>query len=190
MRGEDRGQTSLDFAAGMSALLLVFAFVLTFVPGIIAPFTASGQAETVVADRVADSLVEGLLAVPGTPYILDTDCTTAFFDLVNDDADATNDDVPTGGCAFEPIELRLRIGISQYSDSSTYRQQVNVTISTLDGENVLCWDGSTLVEKGDVGCVTPYEIGPDPPTESGSVVAARRIVSIAGRNATLSVRVW
>lgn len=178
-----KGQTSLDFAVGMSTLLLVFAFVLTFVPGILGPFTASGQEETVTADRVADHLAEGLLAEPGTPYVLNRTCTVAFLD------NASNSD-----CRYGGDNLSDRVGISRYGDDKPYRQRVNVSVvgnvTGPDSEDVLCWDGSGLVEKDDAGCITLLEIGPDAPTERSSVVAARRVVSIDGQDAALLVRVW
>lgn len=190
MTGE-RGQTSLDFAVGMSTLLLVFAFVLTFVPGILGPFTTSGQEETVTADRVADHLAEGLLAEPGMPYVLNTTCTK---DFLNDTAD--------DGCAFDDTDpLRERVGLSRYEGGSTYRQRVNVSVvgnvSKSDGEAVLCWDAATagLIEADEGGCGDDtgdvrLTDGDSPPTERSSVVATRRVVSIDGQDATLLVRVW
>ena len=191
MGGEERGQTSLDFAVGMSTLLLVFAFVLTFVPGILGPFTASGQEETITADRVADHLAEGLLAEPGTPYVLNTTCTVNFLD------DTANPD-----CQYSGDNLSGRVGISRYGANKPYRQQINVSIvgnvSGPDGENILCWDDNSDVvfEHDETDCdestgdVILSNGDANPPTDTGSVVAARRIVSIDEQAATLLVRVW
>jgi len=107
MGGKQRGQTSLDFAAGMSAFLLVVAFSLSFIPGMLQPFTASGQEETAVADRVADQLAEGMLGDPSSPYQLDVDCTEAFFDDSESDS----------GCKFSNDEpLRERLGLANKQD--------------------------------------------------------------------------
>lgn len=186
MGRDGRGQTSLDFAAGMSAFLLVFAFTLTFVPGMLQPFTASGQEETVVADRVADQLVEGMLVVDTSdPYVLDVDCIMAFFGS-------------TDNCGIDSSSrLEKKAGISTYDGSAdTYRQRINVRIigegtDSDDKSNMLCNDGSgNINERDDTTCDTEFVIGSEPPTESGSVVVARRVVSIGEQDATLLVRVW
>jgi len=107
MCGKRRGQTTLDFAAGMSAFLLVFAFTLTFVPGMLQPFTEGSQEETVVADRIADQLVEGMLGDSSNPYHLDVGCTNAFFNSSKSDV----------GCEFSnSTSLHERLGLAERLD--------------------------------------------------------------------------
>ncbi|GGM65604.1 hypothetical protein J2752_000276 [Halarchaeum rubridurum] len=65
----DRAQTTLDFAAGVSVFLLTVIFVFAFVPSLLAPATAPGAGNGVVADRVADDLARDELATE-TPYEL------------------------------------------------------------------------------------------------------------------------
>ncbi|PSP64408.1 hypothetical protein BRC77_03815 [Halobacteriales archaeon QH_8_64_26] len=189
----------------MSAFLLVFAFTLTFVPGMLQPFTESSQEETVVADRIADQLVKGMLVVDtSNPYVLDVDCTIAFFISANNDDKADNNDMPPSSCTFEPIRLQPRVGISQYQDSSTYRHQITVQMFGRDGSDsdddpdLLCWDvdPGKPIPKSAAECdgergtdYVLFEVG-ESTTNTGSVVVARRVVSIDGQDATLLVRVW
>ena len=74
-----RGQTTLDFAIGISIFLLVVVYVLAFVPGMLDPFVQSQEENTIVADRAADHLTQSMLGSPEQPFLLETDCTVAFF---------------------------------------------------------------------------------------------------------------
>ncbi|WP_255191886.1 DUF7287 family protein [Natronobeatus ordinarius] len=57
----DRGQTTQDFAVGIGLFLLAIAFVFTYVPTLITPFsTPVGGAETAQADRIAATIVDDL----------------------------------------------------------------------------------------------------------------------------------
>lgn len=76
----DRGQTTLDFAIGIGVFLLVVAFTLAFIPGLVDPFTGGLEEETVAVNRVADSLSQGTLGDPSKPYVLDRECTIIFFE--------------------------------------------------------------------------------------------------------------
>lgn len=76
----DRGQTTLDFAIGVSVFLLAVGFVVLFIPTMFDPFSLGDGAGPVVAERSATHLVDGLLvADPSTPGTLDAGCTIAFF---------------------------------------------------------------------------------------------------------------
>jgi hypothetical protein len=76
---DDRGQTTMDFAAGVSVFLVTVAFAFAFVPGIIAPFADAGTADPVTANRIADDLATDRLTAPGEQYVLDRDRTADFF---------------------------------------------------------------------------------------------------------------
>jgi hypothetical protein len=191
MSERTRGQTTLDFAVGMSTFLLVFAFVLTFIPGMIQPFSASDQEATVIADRVADHLSQGLLGDPARPYILNSTCTVAFLD------DSTGT-----GCRYSGDNISDRVGLSRYDTNKPYRSRINVSLegnlSDTDGSNVLCWDDTneTLVERDDSSCDEgdPTDVvlqdGATLPENRDSIIVARRTVSVGGQNASLLVRVW
>ena len=74
-----RGQTTMDFAAGISIFLVTVAFAFAFVPGIIAPFADPGTADPVTANRIADDVATDRLSAPGEEYVLDAERTADFF---------------------------------------------------------------------------------------------------------------
>jgi hypothetical protein len=185
-----RGQTTLDFAIGISVFLITAMFVFAFVPGVLQPFTQGAQEETVVADRVASQLAKGSLAKSEVPYVLAADCTTEFFRT-----DTTGLPVPDDRCRFNQdtdlsnsdVGLPDRIGL-------TDRQRVNVTISgdVGNGEEHLCLDTSNgeVVGKSSGNCDVRFAIGDAPPEGSTSVISSRRAVAVDGYDATLIVKVW
>lgn len=178
-----RGQTTLDFAIGMSVFLITVAFVLSFTTGLTDPFMDGGQSHPVTADRVADTLAGGMLGEYAEPSVLDDECTTAFFGGPN-----------PGDCNFDPsTPLRERVGVEGRPAGTG--PAVNVTVrGTLGsgGTALLCRDtgSGTIVEAGTQSCDVPYRIGDTPPGGTESVVVARRTGSIDGYDAVLLVRVW
>lgn len=182
-----RGQTTLDFTAGMSVFLLVLVAVLLFIPGTLQPFTQGDQDNIVAANRVADELSEGLLGNPASPHVLNTSCTIEFFD----------GDGSSGNCRFSGSDIRSRVGLAR-SQFVNVSLRGNVT-DTQTGKELLCWsDGGQLVERSQTAnCETLLAAGQDPPERSGSAVTARRVVTInrsAGSAETvdvaLVVEVW
>jgi hypothetical protein len=121
--GADRGQTTIDFAVGASLFLLGVAFVFTFVPGMLGPFTG-GQSDVLVADRAAQQLSSGFLRDGTQPYVLDRDCTQEFF-AGNTPAE----------CDYTTTDLGALLGL----DDAT---RINVTVR--DGGSVASLDGVTL----------------------------------------------
>jgi len=182
MRGQDRrGQTTLDFAFGISIFIAVVLFIFLFVPGILDPFTAGAQEETVTTNRVADELSHGLLGSTSTPKVLNRTCTVRFFDAAN-----------PGGCHYYSGSSAVteRIGLDD-------RQNVNVTLygnvsAAGTGRDVLCWDdtASTLAEKGGGSCDTVFVAGDSPPTRNDDSVTAMRVVSLFGEDVTMEVVMW
>ena len=183
-----RGQTTLDFAVGVSLFLIVFISVFIFVPGTLQPFAEGGQEEIVSANRVADSLSESVLGDPASPHVLNTTCTVAFFELSS----------PPSHCAFAGTDISERIGVND-------RQLANVTIranlskdASGPEQAILCWDEDDgphprLVERDTAACdssETQLRVGPTPPSETGTAVRARRIVEVNGTDATLFVELW
>jgi hypothetical protein len=251
-RSRSRAQTTLDFAVGMSVFLIAVAFVLSFTPNIIAPFAESGTEDSVTANRVASQLVEGTLADPDTPYVLDKACTVAFFapenvdgDIDDDDLNDTNDDqlqenragdddyrydissdpIWTGNdCNFELTYLHERFGVAGIAEDGSIDRALSPDLQIEirgdvddDGTtNLLCLDSNNdpnntpqpnetadIVESSDGAFDTgddcdasggdydiPFQAGGNPPENSGSVVVARRIVTIDDIRATVLVRVW
>jgi hypothetical protein len=173
-----RAQTTLDFAFGIGVFLLVLAFAFTFVPGMIEPFDAGTATETVGANRVADSLAEGMLGDPATPYVLNTTCTVGFF----------NASVPPG-CSYTGSTVRDRIAFSPTQD-------VNVTLRGAvsdDQYRRLCWNGTAFGGVGTSDCSggdLELSTGNAVPSDRQSSVTARRVVSVDGTTAVVRVVMW
>lgn len=177
-----RGQTTIDFAIGISVFLAVLLFIFLFIPGILSPFTASAQDETVSSNRVADQLATGLLASPSDPYALDSYCTVTFFE-----GDAAN-------CSFEDEPLEEQLGVA------TSYQNVNVSLRgnlTGSGREMLCWDGSepdtgiNVSSSGACGdSVDTDLVRGDPLPDSEPSVTSVRVVSLDGEDVTLYVEMW
>jgi hypothetical protein len=179
--GRQRGQTTLDFAIGMSLFLSVVIFIFLFIPGLLSPFSAGVQEETVTTDRVADGLTMGMLGSPQQPYVLEEHCTREFF--------AGN--APPSECGYESGgSTEARVGLDPV------RENVNVTIrgnatGTPAADEILCWDGTNqrLVEAG-AGCGTTLTAGGNPPTDNDASVTALRVVSLNGQDVTVRVVMW
>lgn len=182
-RGE-RGQTTLDFAVGVSIFLAVLLFIFLFIPGILSPFTASAQDETVISNRVADQLASGTLGSPAEPYVLDSYCTVAFFEN------------NSGNCRFSGDSLEAQLGLD------TGNHQVNVSLrGTPDGgasgQELVCWDGTGadtgLVASSSSACDeagdTVLTRGDPVPTARPSVTSVR-VVPLDDTDVTLFVEVW
>lgn len=173
----DRGQTTLDFAVGVSIFLMSIVFVFAFVPGTLQPFTQSAQDETAGSDRVADLLVEDLLTADGDPYILDGSCTAALM------ADRSG-----SGCGFDGGNLSTRLDLPRF-------QSINVTMRGDPGGGHLerlCWNDADEVVVGatNASCDVALATGEEPPTDTDSVVTARRVVAIQGIDTVVEVRLW
>lgn len=184
-----RGQTTLDFAIGISLFLVVLVFVFSFVPGMLEPFETAGDRTAVVADRIGDGLAQGQLGHPGEPFVLDTDCAVEFF---NDSRYEDGLGSP-GGCRYDGTEVHDRLGIRD-------RASVNVTLAGnasagVDGSSTLCWDGSSdaLAQVGSGDCAgddVRLTTGTSPPANNDVTVTARRVVSLADEDVTMKVVVW
>jgi len=184
----NRGQTTIDFAIGVSVFLAVLLFIFLFLPGILSPFTASAQDETVSANRAADQLASGMLASPSEPYVLDSYCTVAFFENKNAD------------CQFQKGNIESQLGVD-----TTY-QFVNVSLrgnltAPSGTQEYMCWDGdgpdtglvntSTCDESpgSDDPDDTHFTRGDPVPTSQASVTSVR-VVTIDGHDVTLYVEMW
>jgi len=207
----DRGQTVLDFAVGVSVFLIVVAFVLTFVPGMVKPFQESTQQETAAADRLADQLAaDQLVENVSTPYVLDRECTVAFFEdsNKNEDGDGAFDGVYddassfSGPCNFPDLPLSNRLAITDSSLDIQVRIVADLETAAADDPDgdeggdddvvdTLCLDAGDrrIVEANNPGsgevcdpgsADVVFTIGDTPPADSSSVVAARRHVSVNG----------
>jgi len=168
-----RGQTTLDFLTGMAVFLAVVGFVFLFVPGLLAP---TGGGETpLVADRVADGLVDLHLGEPATAG-LDATCTFYFFNQSSPDPCTSFD-------TTEPLPTQLGI-------DDRYRANITLRGNVTGGpaREVVCVDSGSVVACTTGG--TPLAVGPNYRRGEGTVATAQRQVTVAGTDAVLEVRVW
>jgi len=179
-----RGQTTLDFAIGVTIFLAVLLFAFGFVPGIFEPFEVSGEEEPVVSDRVGNTLTSEMLGSPQQPHVLDRYCTVAFF----------NDSDAAGGCEFDGTAA-----VTERFNLDT-AQSLNVTIvenfdtSTADAEQLCWWQGGAEPTLTDMSQCSgdPHvrlAIGDVPPT-GATTITARRVVSLDGETVRMRVVVW
>jgi len=176
-----RGQTTIDFAVGMSIFLLALAFVFVFVPGMLEPFEANTQSETPATNRVADDLIQRTLGNASRPYALDAECTRAFFE----------DSAPPANCHFDGDTTADRVGVKS-------RIPVNVTVqSDLDGDgvsDVVCWDAAAAQFEEQSSCTDAADVvltrGSNPEGSGGKTVSATRIALLNGKDVTVEVVMW
>ena len=178
-----RGQTTVDFAISIGLFLIALTVVISFLPGLIDPFAGTPSENPLVADRIANQLVNYQLAgdAPGT---LNTTCTLYFFNTTES----------SNPCAsFESDEeLDEKLGINE-------NIRVNVTVEQSAPGGVsepLCGDRAEYRvldgEDCDPGDDNQYllTVGETPP-HGGTVAVARRGAYLDGRQSvTLYVRVW
>ena len=191
---DTRAQSPLDFAIAMGIFLVAVTFVFTFIPSLTAPFVEGNQDRSATADRVASHLAEGALGDPTDPFVINETCATVFFDASTDDGD-----IPSG-CGYSGDDTDERVGV----DGD--RLRVNVTVEQVDPDasrdarfRTVCHNdthGVVHEANGSTGCDVRYTVG-DEPSDSSSIVVARRVVTIPGCSfgvrscdAIMKVRVW
>lgn len=200
-----RAQTTLDFAIGISLFLIVVVYVLTFVPGVFAPFDRAQESQTVAVDRVASNLVEGQLTEPDEPYRLNRECTLAFFNQTSDEnVDGDDDYAPGSDCRFRDVKLNERLAVQEFRNVNvTLKGDFNDLDNPDDEVEVLCFDVNSdrIIDGGDEGDGEECDIGGSdddyfltigetPPTRSRGVSVARRIVRLEDQTVTVIVRMW
>lgn len=176
--GRNRGQTVIDVLVGVGVFLIAVAFVFSFIPSMVDPF-AGDQEVTLVADRVADEVANGMMTDASTPSVLNETCTYTFFhDSYGNGANCalSYDDTET--------DLSTRLGID-----STYSVNVTIQRNVSNGASpdILCTDG-TGVKQCSSG-LDRLAIGPAPAAD-GSVVATRRTRFIDGKDVLVVVKLW
>ena len=182
-----RAQTTLDFALGVTVFIAAIIFTFSFAPTILTPFEESGQQDSIVADRVADQVSQGLLGPSDMQFVVDRHCTVAFFDRIDPKSLHTAPE----RCLYENGTLTDQLGI----ESTT---QVNITVvGTIrdppTGANQLYWDETTeTLREGPTG--DPDEVilssGDVPPQQNEATVTSTRVVTLARHDVTISVVVW
>ena len=178
-----RGQTTLDFAIGVSVFLAVVLFTFAFIPSVLDPFDATTEDRPTVADRTADNLAHGQLGSPSQPNVLDWYCTVEYFE---------GNASPTD-CGYEgqTLKERLALGVGD---------RANITI-TRNGSlsEMLCWasdadttrDNEPGLETDCTGSdVTMLTIGEEQPGTQDTTIVSRRVVSLYDETVVLEVVLW
>ncbi|NHX36231.1 MULTISPECIES: DUF7287 family protein [Halolamina] len=160
---DERGQTVLDYAIGVGIFLVAVTFVVATIPGMFAPFVGAGDAQ--IADRVATSVATERLGAPDEPYLLDRNCTVAFFDQLDGGTTVPSD------CRFDTDATTIQ-GMFALEPGQAMQIRIENT-----GGGAAVVDGTTLAA------------GSDPPS-GVSVTTARRTVAIDGTTYWLEVRAW
>ncbi|MFP9059391.1 hypothetical protein ACLI4R_02535 [Natrialbaceae archaeon A-chndr2] len=106
---DSRGQTTQDFAVGIGIFLLAVAFVFSYVPTLITPFSASTAPDSAQADRIATDIVANY----------STDTANELNATMLDERDDSSID---------------EFGIRQSLDGTPI-DRVNVTIESFDGDH-------------------------------------------------------
>jgi hypothetical protein len=75
----DRGQTTHDFALGISVFILASVFVLTFVPSVTAPYVEGVSEVEQEHARTVSRVLVGNLSTAESPTTFDDDRTVDFF---------------------------------------------------------------------------------------------------------------
>ena len=164
MNGSERGQTTLDFAVGMSVFLLTVIFVIAYAPTMFDPFAGGSGAKLVVADQAATALSGDILvASSAEPGTLSVGCVIAFFE-----EQEPGDSCPTEA-DFDPFDSALSLD----------GRNAKITIHELDAPA----SEPATVDGVDLTLSNSESVPSD-------VAVATRTVSIQGQQYRLTVRVW
>lgn len=179
---DGRGQTTLDFAIGVSVFLLAVALVFSFVPGMVQPFTDSSQEQMSASNRLADRLATDALT-DGEAYVLDTVCTEVFFD------ESTSPSAEGLDCSYDGTADTVGEALSLGVRTDLHATLLADTDGDGSAETLCRTTAGTVAEADDVTCATVFDAGESVP-ESGSVVTASRRVTVDGIHAKLVVKAW
>lgn len=118
----ERGQTTQDFAVGIGLFLLAMAFVFSYVPTLVTPFsTPVGGAETAQADRIAATIVDTYSESDRSNHLI--------VDDLNDlERDSSEDLIAEFGLRSTQVEAtgdsvaidRINVTMYPVNDSETY----------------------------------------------------------------------
>jgi hypothetical protein len=179
LRGGDRGQTTQDFAVGISVFLLTVTFTFAFVPSTVTPFGSPvTDAIPAKSDRVASTVVD-------TYAVEDGSRTLDFDELTDPSASPTSMSNAIGSADVSDTvsgdNLRDMFGLRDTA-------QVNITIEKRSGDIVKAeYDSSSAGKEAMVG-------GDDYP-QNQAAASTTRVIRLEGvdgckTGCLLVVRVW
>jgi len=164
MRAGTRGQTTQDFAVGISVFLLTIAFVFAFIPTIFTPFdTDVGGSDTSNADRVASTFIENH-SVEGKLGTLDADTARAFFSA-GGNGDGLRDRYSLSTVTRINVTVRSQDGSIIRNATGDPTGEYTATVETANAAD----DGTDISDGGDTDS---YEYTGDGATASVATVDA------------------
>lgn len=187
----ERGQTTIDFAIGISIFLISIAFAFTFIPDIINPLISPFDPGTnVAAERTADMVIEKFLhggQPDASAVTVDTGCTLAFFTAEGGTvySDQYVDDCPNDRFGTLGTTNESMLGLNENT------QDVNVTVVPVDGtrSNPVVFTDSDKPPRIDTNGNVTLSRG-EPIGYAQNPSSTSRIVYINGETYRLVVTVW
>ncbi len=84
---EDDAQIAIDYLVGITIFILAVFFVFQYTSGLFTPFESDSDEITLVADRVATTIVENEISAESvtTPNLVDKDDSEAFKNVLDSD---------------------------------------------------------------------------------------------------------
>lgn len=140
----NRGQTPSDYLIGISLVLVTILGIFAFVPTVFDPFEPTlGPEEQVMADRLADDLVENHTAVPTEQTVN----LTALNETLEDDFEATRD--ASGLPDWKQVNVSVRATTRQVTATGDNFVQgsgsAGTSIRTITSHEDVCNDSCQLV---------------------------------------------
>ncbi len=128
---DENGQITLDYLVGITLFLLALVFVFQYTTGLFIPFESSSDEVTMIADRVATTVVEDRISSGDsqTPNIVNSNLLDELFTQLNTSYRSTQDSMGLNGTFF----------------------LYDLNISLENGTKVLSCAGKTLPHTGNIG---------------------------------------
>lgn len=128
---DESGQITLDYLVGITIFLLALVFVFQYAAGLFTPFESSSDEVTMIADRVATTVVEDRISAGDsqTSNMVDSSLMDDFFTQLNTSYRSTQDSLGLNGTLF--------------------RYDLNVSLE--NGTKVLSCAGKILPHAGNIG---------------------------------------
>lgn len=165
---DERGQTVIDYAIGVSIFLVVVGGVFLIIPTVFEPFSTGTTTETIIADNTATVVSKDLLMVDTSGDGVDVVCAAALF---------SGNTSLDGKCGFDAgASLEETLGVSSTTDVEMYVTGTNSA------------SNSGVISKTVEG--KEYTFHRATGSDKRNTVIATRIVSIEGELYQLVVEVW
>lgn len=165
MKRTDRGQTQLDFAAGVTIFIAATVIVLALFPVYLLPFQENHDHAKV--DRVAESFISQVNHDDYSDSTLDLHCTSAYFAQFK--SDVTNKDTST--CRFNSFSTpQQAAGVSSNTG-------INITVQEIGTSTPITRNG------------VEFSVGDNP--QASDVYTSQRIARLTDdTNVKVIVYVW